>query len=402
MFNQIKNLLGGVAGYFGADGNLRAFDLGCQQMQLSLNRLEGAQFEARSQLVAARDKAISEAVESRMHEAPLEVLGLYAARYQVLLRHGIHRVGDLTRHDRHSLESLAGVGPATSSSILEAYARWCEHVKETTVLTLNPDQLTNGEEALLEAAARYEAVSRELPARLDELRDKQASLEPCLDWIARQREQGIAFSANRQHELLAYLRTIQPHVEKLTLQSTSEYHHLRALPSAGPNSPTNRFSRNSAWFFAIMDSVASLPRQGKPIPPPLVNDQMPTSDQQGGSSGPKSPHQIPSPAKYLRRGLPVLRRLIQRPRTGTSPPREVAPVPTRLSAPTELHEPISDNGIHGELPVKVALAVEAQPLHRGPLIATLRRYQQFGAQYMLKQEKVLLGDDMVWRVGVMT
>jgi hypothetical protein len=51
-------------------------------------------------------------------------------------------------------------------------------------------------------------------------------------------------------------------------------------------------------------------------------------------------------------------------------------------------------GIHGGLPAAVAEAVENTTLNPGPLVAILRRYQEFGARYLILQKRVLLGDDM--------
>jgi hypothetical protein len=51
-------------------------------------------------------------------------------------------------------------------------------------------------------------------------------------------------------------------------------------------------------------------------------------------------------------------------------------------------------GIHGGLPAAVAEAVENTTLNPGPLVAILRRYQEFGARYVILQKRVLLGDDM--------
>jgi superfamily II DNA or RNA helicase len=51
-------------------------------------------------------------------------------------------------------------------------------------------------------------------------------------------------------------------------------------------------------------------------------------------------------------------------------------------------------GIHGGLPASVAEKVEASPLLQGPLLAILRRYQDFGARYLIVQKRTLLGDDM--------
>ena len=50
--------------------------------------------------------------------------------------------------------------------------------------------------------------------------------------------------------------------------------------------------------------------------------------------------------------------------------------------------------MRGGLPAEIADAVEALHLEKGPLLATLRRYQQFGAQYVICQKRTILGDDM--------
>jgi len=53
-----------------------------------------------------------------------------------------------------------------------------------------------------------------------------------------------------------------------------------------------------------------------------------------------------------------------------------------------------NRGIHGGLSSEIAERTETTPLLTGPLVATLRRYQTFGARYLIVQERTLLGDDM--------
>ena len=50
--------------------------------------------------------------------------------------------------------------------------------------------------------------------------------------------------------------------------------------------------------------------------------------------------------------------------------------------------------LRGGLPAEIADAVEATKVDLRLLTATLRRYQQFGTQYIICQKRVLLGDDM--------
>jgi len=54
----------------------------------------------------------------------------------------------------------------------------------------------------------------------------------------------------------------------------------------------------------------------------------------------------------------------------------------------------SGDAAHGLLPQAIAREVEAVALLRGSLGATLRRYQVFGAQYLIARRRTLLGDDM--------
>ena len=49
---------------------------------------------------------------------------------------------------------------------------------------------------------------------------------------------------------------------------------------------------------------------------------------------------------------------------------------------------------HGGLPEEIALAVEAVQLSVENLRVTLRRYQEFGIKYLVKQERTILGDEM--------
>lgn len=54
----------------------------------------------------------------------------------------------------------------------------------------------------------------------------------------------------------------------------------------------------------------------------------------------------------------------------------------------------TSRGAQGGLPAGIAMQVEQTSLLTGPLTASLRRYQTFGARYLILQERTLLGDDM--------
>ena len=54
----------------------------------------------------------------------------------------------------------------------------------------------------------------------------------------------------------------------------------------------------------------------------------------------------------------------------------------------------NSRGRHGDIPNDIANKVEMFLLDQGPLRASLRRYQDFGARYLIVQKRTLLGDDM--------
>ena len=65
-------------------------------------------------------------------------------------------------------------------------------------------------------------------------------------------------------------------------------------------------------------------------------------------------------------------------------------LPARVVAKGALAGP----DMRGGLPAEIADAVEATVVDLSLLTANLRRYQQFGTQYIIRQKRVLLGDDM--------
>lgn len=389
MFQKIKNIVGGMTGYLDSTSALRKFGDQVRQLDLATGKLALADEEARCELISARDRALAAAHDERIHSADIEVLGQMNARIGPLVAHGFRKVGDLRHHTSGSLENYSGVGPATSSSVMVAYARWRGHVKETTGLTLNPDRLTPEERCLIEAAARYEAIRRELPTQLESIRERRTQLVAGIAWIETQRQQGILFSADKQTSLVKYIGQIDPFVLQLRQLSQAKYQEIRTLPSDGPNSPARRFGANSAWFYAIMDTVAPMPRPTRPISAPGVQVERPTS----GGAGRPAPAPPPDSTNQTRLRPGSHRNHATNVEQSNKPltPGTEDPSPAPAFEPLA---PASDDGIHGELPLEIARAVEALPLELGPLTATLRRYQLFGAKYMIKQERVLLGDDM--------
>ncbi len=72
----------------------------------------------------------------------------------------------------------------------------------------------------------------------------------------------------------------------------------------------------------------------------------------------------------------------------------IALLESLLPARTVAKGALAGPDLRGGLPAEIADAVEATTVDLRLLTATLRRYQQFGTQYIICQKRVLLGDDM--------
>ena len=72
----------------------------------------------------------------------------------------------------------------------------------------------------------------------------------------------------------------------------------------------------------------------------------------------------------------------------------IALLESLLPARTIARGSLAAPDLRGGLPAEIADAVEATQVDLRLLTATLRRYQQFGTQYIICQKRVLLGDDM--------
>lgn len=258
---------------------------------------------------------------------------------QALLNNGFATIKDLEGYNNQTLQSINGIGQSTADGIILAYLELKEQIFSTTQIRLDPDKLLPEEVRLIEEVARYERIKVELRDIISQINDKKQKLDSSINWIrAHSTDRSINFNAEKQKQVLDYVSTITPFVENLISFSNREYGKIVDFPKSGPDNPVNRFTNNSAWFFSLLDAVAPIRRTKK----------YPTGSNQG-----------PVEQKY-----------------------------------TDSNVRLSNNGIHGELPLEIAKIAESVVLDLSLMTATLRTYQQFGAQYIIAQKRTLLGDDM--------
>jgi superfamily II DNA or RNA helicase len=289
------------------------------------------------------------------------------------------------------------IAMAAMSAVKEAL----DETRDTLRLQLDPDAINAEEKLLLEAVARHINVTNDLPVVMDKMSARLACFTDCVS-KARSRSTNPSLMSNgaARTELAEYCKTVTASLERFITDCNEQGGALLLLPNEGPMEVVRRFSDNSAWFYATLGAIVS---------PSKSKDQV---DKRGFT---------PSGGRHgtgVRRPHGTDTRDLDRDKTDDSdrpklrPPPDSSIVPYDWGASEDQDElrqtreaealeteflPLPDSSEdtdHGHVPLEIAQAVEALELKRGVLKATLRRYQMFGAQFMIQQQRTLLGDDM--------
>lgn len=388
-----------------ARSTVRKYD----RAQDTVRRLNDQPAEASKAVLEAHKRFKVYAKLERMKRIGVKELWRYGADVGGLMRNGLETTYDVLMAASGGLaiqgvsasdirlQERTGVSAGTAKAAIRAIGKLIEELESETRVRINPDKISEVELALLESVARYVNVRRNLPAAAEKLEGKTAKLTPGLEWIKSQIGSAeMRYDGAKQAQLTAYVETFEPHIEKLEDACEVERRLLNWLPTDGPDSAAKRFSNNSAWFYAALESI---------IPPPLPGPAHRTnaSGARPQDSGRQSQNES-RPDTWAEReedlGIPSAPR-VRRRRADEATPTPAAPPrpPTAEVDPFEQiqFEPLpesSSDADHGHVPLEVAAAVESLELQRGKLTADLRRYQLFGAQFIVQQQRTLLGDDM--------
>ena len=384
MLNKLKSLLSGVLGFYRVNQKARQFFSQCRATDKSVATLTGISEHAEKAIILARERATQEVIERKLRTAPVSVLANYGARVQPLVANGFVYAIEMERQTRTSLERLNGVGEVTSTAALSAYQLFKEHTTTTASLEMNPDRLTPAESHLLEAVSTYDHICREAPDLIDKVTKQRKELGESIGWIrGHAKPLKMMTSKASQKEVSDYIDQITPYVRGVGREAELAYGKIRDGAKTSGVGAAKRFGDNSAWFFSILDAIG-LRQQSRP------ESRQGSSPRREGraesSRGDRREEAEQRTSSGIRRGNG---------RSGGDDDREEV---ERVVFTEKLaYEPswqISRGGIYGELPQTIASGVESLKLHKGLLLATLRRYQMFGAQYIIQQKRTLLGDDM--------
>jgi superfamily II DNA or RNA helicase len=285
-----------------------------------LSRVDQAIPALRSEVQAAAEAIVTEAVMAEMRSTPIADLKDYGAAVGPLQAAGFRTVSDLIGHTLGSLQGHRGIGEVTAGSALQAVATFQESAKSHVRLLPDPDNRRPSDTRLLVALVKYETVVRDFGTRPAEARIRFDDTTQRLQQTqARTRLSDQVFSVSAQNQLARSCEGLTAEFRWIAAEARGLADYAQRL-AFDPKAIWSRYTDNSASFIALLESLL--------------------------------------PARTIAKGA--------------------------LAAPD----------LRGGLPAEIADAVEATQVDLRLLTATLRRYQQFGTQYIICQKRVLLGDDM--------
>ena len=251
-------------------------------------------------------------------------------RYGVLESAGVTTVADVLARRYDQLVAIAGVGDTTASTLTSLAQAYAAAARAHVRLLPDPDRRRVGDTELLQALAAFDAFRRQVQPGLD-------------DYVQR--------AATTAQQALAHLRAhrvwngVFSAKKRTSAKDGSDrfraaFSDLRDQASAqlalvDPSHQDavalwQRYQANNAGFVALLEQAPAARRTASGL----------------AAAGP-NPRLVPN-----------------------------APDP------------------FGGLPPDLASRIEAFALQPGPLVATLRRYQEFGARFLATQTRCVLGDDM--------
>ena len=307
------------------------------------------------------------------------------------------------------LSRSTGLNHSTAMVAMRAVKKALDESRDTLHLRLDPDKISPDEHLLLEAVARYIKVANDLPGIMEKLNEKLVNFTDfAAQARARTARNSLRFNNSERAELAEYCKRISESLQVLKSDCSEREATLLALPSEGPMEVVRRFSDNSAWFYATLAAVVS-PTTSKATVDKRGHPSSGGSTSQWGASSRDADAQLNQRADTENASRsaaddPDKPKLRQPPQRSLAPPDwdemedevdagRAQDDETLETTFTPLPDSSEDSD-HGHVPLEIAQAVEALDLKRGPLKATLRRYQMFGAQFMMQQKRTLLGDDM--------
>ncbi len=359
--------------------------------------------EARVAAVLAAKQVARNTLDEACRQAPVAVLDQYGLWREASARLGrtpLRTVSTVVTLGRDGLMRLPGIGPGTADPVMRAAARMQAAVIGSVRLPPDPDNTRPHDGALLRAVYRYDDLRRALrPARAEARTWRDGQDRAVAAVLEDAGTVGLLFSKKRRREVAERAEPLRDAV----IEKRAALHAV--LDAASTNDPTTeqrwaQYRANAASFVAALESLqitfqpvtdgVDIDRTAlDPWPPPGWTSGADSVLIEDGPRDDRWPEQGPSAGD---RGTGSWS---DNPRTDTRRHDAGRPSPVLRRATPQAQVPapyVPDQ--RGGLPAEIADQVERLSLEPGPLVATLRRYQEFGARYLVHQRRTLLGDEM--------
>lgn len=139
-----------------------------------------AEVSAQQLLEATVQQAKQTTIEKQLADTPVEKLagksGTKGIRWSAIKSGGFHTVADLQGVSAARLERLKGVGPSTSTAIVQLVSRHVAEITDSSMVRIDPEALSPSETKVLQAVADLDTIKQAVDPLREELIDTEATL----------------------------------------------------------------------------------------------------------------------------------------------------------------------------------------------------------------------------------
>jgi len=320
-------------------------------LDAAIGMIEREIAEAGEGILAAREAIVRDEWRKLVDDRTLSALRGTKAPISLMWESGMTTVGAVRRSSDAALQQIRGVGPTKAVAIRHAIDELDRSAVASIRVLPNPDARRRRDTELLTAIDRFAALRRNISPQLDDRRRRRDEIATEVDALAADARRLGMFRGRARRSEVAERAAWLEWALAVAIAETNALQTNASLTAGDPSTVWERFSANTAPFVAVLEAHG-----GNRVAPPagpgsaLDGNRNPTAGAGSSVAAGESP-------------------------AATTTARETA-------------------DLRGGLPAAIADAVEMFDLDRGPLTASLRRYQDFGARYIAHQERSLIGDDM--------
>jgi superfamily II DNA or RNA helicase len=304
-----------------------------------------------------RASVIEEATCAQLQATSIRELG-QGLPFGMLENAGVSSVQQVLDAPMRDLIRIEGLGAGAAAQIRALAEVHSEAVRSKVREMPDPDHRRVGDTSLLQSILAYSDFRQKVEPELASLSQEGRRLAGAAAELRGQNGLlAMAFSRDKRRVAVEGASAAARDVGKLTRRLESAL-ALGDPTKVEPKEAWDLYQRNTAPFIAALETAVAGPVAVQPT----------------------------RRAEAKRVAARVLKPL-QRPSGQVAVPANEALPPAVALPPIDLKQT-------GGVPPELAARIEASVLLRGPLTASLRRYQEFGARFLAHQGRAILGDDM--------